>query len=180
MQLPSIALVIATGAFVLTLLWRVRPAFGPVRRSGKAAFRDAQARIEGAPNEPARAKALCDAADIVSSGAPLAGSVRAQGLYLRALRADPASGEVVARTVAGLSRRPRALEAILWRHLGSSPWNGPCRGAMVAALDALRVLYEGPLKNAVRARALVHARNALAQVAAASSQPGGQNTVGSA
>ncbi len=172
MQLPSIALVIATGAFVLTLLWRVRPAFGPVRRAGKAALREAQTRIEGAADEAARARALCDAADIVVGDAPLAGSVRAQGLYMRALRADPASGEIVARTVAGLHRRPRALESLLWRHLGSGPWDGPCRSAMVAALEALRVLYEGPLRNAVRARAIANARNAL--------QPGGQKTVGSA
>ncbi len=170
MPISSIALVVATGAFVLTLLWRVRPAFGPVRRASRAALREAQARIEGAGDETSRAMALCDAADIVVGGAPIAGSVRAQGLYMRALRAAPASGEVVARTVAGLAKKPRALESLLWRHLGSSAWTGPCRGAMVAALDALRVLYEGPLKNAVRARAVANARDAL--------QPGGQNTVG--
>jgi hypothetical protein len=174
MPLPSIALVVATGAFALTVLWRVRPAFGPVRRAGRAALREAQARIEHAGDESARAKALCDAADIVLADAPLAGSVRAQGLYMRALRADPASGEIVARIVAGLSRRPRALESLLWRHLGSSSWDGPCRGAMIAALDALRVLYEGPLRNAVRARAMAHARSTLQAL-----QPGGQKTVGS-
>jgi hypothetical protein len=156
----------------LMLLWRVRPAFGPGRRSGRAAFREAQARIEGAVDEAARAKALCDAADVFVAAAPLAGSLRAQGLYVRALRTDPASREVVARTVAGLSRRPRTLESILWRHLGSGAWDGPSKAAMVVALDALRALYEGPLRNAVRARAIGHAREAL--------QPGGQNTVGSA
>jgi hypothetical protein len=180
MPLPSLALVVATGAFVLTLLWRVRPSFGPVRRSGRASLRDAQAHTEAASDEPARAKALCDAADIVVAASPLAGSVRAQGLYMRALRADPGSGEVIARAVAGLAKRPRALESLLWRHLGSGPWSGPQRDAMVAALDALRVLYEGPLRNAVRARALANARESLAQGSATALQPGGQKTVGSA
>ncbi|MGH7440604.1 MAG: hypothetical protein ACRENE_33350 [Polyangiaceae bacterium] len=161
MQLPSIALDIATGAFVLTILWRVRPAFGPVRRSGRLALREARARIEQATDEPSRARALCDAADIVVGDAPLAGSARAQGLYLRALRADPGSAEVVARAVVGLARRPRTLEALLWRHLGSADWRGPCKPAMAAALDALRGLYEGPLRNAVRARAIGNAREAL-------------------
>jgi hypothetical protein len=161
MQLPSIALDIATGAFVLMILWRVRPALGPVRRSGRVALREAQARIQGATDEPARARALCDAADIVVADAPLAGSGRAQGLYLRALRADPASAEIVARAIAGLARRPRALEALLWRHLGAADWKGPCRPAMVAALEGLRGLYEGPLRNAVRARAIANATDAL-------------------
>ena len=80
---------------------------------------------------------------------------------MRALRADPASAEIVARTVTGLGRRPRALEGLLWRHLGAADWKGPCRPAMVAALDALRVLYEGPLRNAVRARAIANAKDVL-------------------
>jgi hypothetical protein len=161
MQLPSIALDVATGAFVLMILWRVRPSFGPVRRAGRQALREAQARIEKATDEAARARALCDAADIVVADAPLAGSARAQGLYLRALRADPASAEVIARAVLGLARRPRALEGLLWRHLGAADWRGPCKPAMVAALDALKGLYEGPLRNAVRARAIGNAREAL-------------------
>lgn len=143
------------------ILWRVRPAFGPVRRSGRVALREAQARVQGAADEAARARALCDAADIVVTDAPLAGSARAQALYMRALRADPASAEIVARAVVGLARRPRTLEALLWRHLGAADWKGPCKPAMVAALEALRGLYEGPLRNAVRARAIGNAREAL-------------------
>lgn len=182
MQASSIALVVATGAFVVMLLWRVRPAFGGGRRGGRAAFKEAQGRIEAAPDEPSRARALCDAAEVVGA-ARIAGSSRAKGLYMRALRADPASVEVISRTVAGLSRRPRALEAVLWRHLGSGPWSGAGAGATVATLDALRALYEGPLKNAVRARALAYASEAVSlaagRTAAPAAQPGGQKTVGS-
>jgi len=92
---------------------------------------------------------------------------------LQSLRSDGRSVELVARAVAGLAGRPRRLEAVLWRHLAAVPWTGDSAEAARASLDALRALYEGPLRNAVRARALAHACDALGQ-------PGGQNTVGSA
>ena len=57
--------------------------------------------------------------------------------------------------------RPRALESLLWRHLAQAPWTTDSRDATRAVLDALRVLHEGPLKNAIRARALGNARDAL-------------------
>jgi hypothetical protein len=84
----------------------------------------------------------------------------ARGLYLRALRADPAAVQVVERTVTGLARRPRALEHVLWRHLSQTPWT-PARDATVASLDALRVLYEGPLRKPLRAKFFAHARDAI-------------------
>jgi hypothetical protein len=184
MQASSLALAVATGAFALMLLWRVRPAFGPGRRR-HAALKEAQARIEAAADEPSRALALCDAADLVA--ARMAGSGSAKGLYMRAMRADPSSVDVVSRAVAGLARRPRALESVLWRHLSlSAPAvppgsrKGPARGAMLASLDALRSLYEGPLKNGVRARALANMRDAFTDAGSVAPQPGGQNTVGSA
>jgi hypothetical protein len=167
MQASSLALALATGAFVAMLIWRVRPSFGSTRGGGRAALRDAQARIESAADEPSRARALCDAGDLMA--ARVAGSAGAQGLYMRAMRADPASTEVVARAVAGLAKRPRVLESVLWRHLSAGPWTAASRGAMTASLDALRALYEGPRRNAVRARALANVRDALG----ASSPPGG-------
>jgi hypothetical protein len=184
MQASSLALAVATGAFVVMLLWRVRPAFGPGPRSRRAALKDAQARIDGAADEPSRATALCDAADLVV--ARVAGSASAQALYMRAMRADPGSVDVVSRAVAGLARRPRALESVLWRHLAAGVWRGPAQAAMLASLDALRTLYEGPLRNAPRARALANLRVAFdagpasAGGAGGAAQPGGQNTVGSA
>jgi hypothetical protein len=110
------------------------------------------ARVESATDDAARAIALCDAADLSVT--------RGRGLYLRALRADPRSALVVQRAVARLSGRPRALESLLWRHLGAVPWT-EAREAVRASLDALRVLYEGPLRNAVRARAMAYARDVL-------------------
>ncbi len=155
MQDWSLPLILAAGAFLLILVWQVRPlvAWASLRKVGSGqAMREAMARVESATDDAARAVALCDAADLSAT--------RGRGLYLRALRADPRSVQVVQRAVARLSKRPRALESLLWRHLGSVPWT-EAREATRASLDALRVLYEGPLRNAVRARAMTHARDAL-------------------
>jgi hypothetical protein len=150
----SIPLVAATAAFLALLLWRVRPFIGGRGgEGGREALREAQARIEAAKTGPERALALCDAADRRRAG-------EAKGMYLRAMREDPASPAVVARAVAGLSHRPRALESLLWRYLSNRPWS-ESKEATRAALDGLRVIYEGPLKSAVKAKAMAHARDAL-------------------
>ena len=150
----SIPLVVATAAFLALLLWRMRPFIGGRGAgAGREALREAQTRIEAAKTDPERARALCDAAELMRAG-------EAKGMYLRAMRADPASAEIVARVVTGLARRPRTLESLLWRYLASRTWT-ESKEATRAALDALRVLYEGPLKNGVRAKAMAHARDAL-------------------
>jgi hypothetical protein len=172
MQDRSIPLILAAAAFLAVLLWRVRPLLSPrQRQASREAFRQALSRIDSAVDEPARALALCDAADLAAKR--IGGGASAKGLYLRALRSDGCSAELVVRAASGLAKRPRALEAVLWRHIGSVPWTGDSGDAVRASLDTLRSLYEGPLRNAVRARAIGHAREAL-------DQPGGQNTVGSA
>jgi hypothetical protein len=155
MQDWSVPLIVATAAFLAVLVWRVRPvvARGRARGATAEALREAHARIEAATSEPDRAIALCEAAALV-------GPRGARGLYLRAMRADPASASVVERAAAGLARRPRALESLLWRHLATTPWT-TSREATRAALDVLRTLYEGPLRNPVRAQAMAHARDAL-------------------
>jgi len=136
------------------LLWRVRPLI-PGRRLGasREAMRAASARIEAASNDTERALALCDAADLMNPAS-------SQGLYMRAIRADPTSVAVIERAMVAFARRPRALERLLWRYLAGSPWRSS-REATRAALDALRVLYEGPLRNAVRAKAMANARDAI-------------------
>jgi hypothetical protein len=135
MSASSIALLFAVAAFLVALVWQVRPVF--LRRNG----------ADGARGRGAMA------------------------VHLRAVRDEPASAQVVEQAVAALSRRPRALEVVLWRHLAAAPWESR-REAVVASLDALRSLYEGRLRNQARARAIAHARETI--------QPGGQKTVGSA
>jgi hypothetical protein len=155
MQDWSIPLMVATGAFFLVLLWRVRPLVGWGRQAGasRQALRDAHARIEAASSDTDKANALCEAAELLAPSS-------ARGFYLRAVRADPASSRVIDRVVAGLGRKPRVLESVLWRHLAMAAW-AETGEATRASLNALISLYEGPLRDPTRARALSNARNSL-------------------
>ena len=159
MQTWSTPLILATAAFLAVLVWRVRPAIGPRRRASREALREARTRIDSAADEPSRAVALCDAADVLAKG--LGGGANATGLYMRAIRSDPRSADVVRRAAEGLARRPRALESLLWRHLASVPWTGPSRDAVRTSLEALRALYDRPLRNPIRARAVGNALDCL-------------------
>lgn len=155
-----VPLIIAAAVFGVFTLWRVRPAaFSPSRAAARAALREAQKRVEMARDEQSRAAALCDAGDAASGAAVSAAS--AIGFYLRAMRLVPTSADLVERAAKGLARRPRALETLLWRRLGAEPWDGAARPAAKAALRHLVALYEGPRRNAVRARAMEHALAAL-------------------
>jgi hypothetical protein len=149
-------LAVAAAVFLVVLLWNVRPRVGPGRGAKRVALAAARARIEAAKTDAERAVALCDAGDACAMG--LAGSESAIGYYLRAMRASPHDAELVARAAKGLSRRPRALESLLWRRLGAEPWTGPGEKAARVAIDELAKLYAGPLHNAPRARALENAR----------------------
>jgi hypothetical protein len=150
----SLPLVLAAAAFLVVLLWRVRPLI-PGRRAttSREDLARAHARIDAATTEVERARALCDAAELMKTAS-------AKALYLRALRADPGSVEVIQRVVAGLTKRPRALESLLWRHLSATPWRD-FPEATRTVLDSLRVLYEGPLRNATRAKAIANARETI-------------------
>jgi hypothetical protein len=164
MQDSFVPLIVAAGCFLAVLVWRVRPLVGWTarRRTSRQALAEARARAELAPDEKERARALCDAADLLAAHAHSRGD--ATGFYARAIRLDPTSVEIIDRAVAGLARTPRALELVLWRHLASTPWR-QSTDATRAALDGLRALYEGPLRSAIRARALENAREVLKESA---------------
>ncbi len=120
----NVPLVVATFAFVLFLLWKLRPAHSARAEGGRAraALRAAKQRLESAKTDEERALALCDAGEAVATG--LASGDSAIGYYLRAMRASPASADLVARAAKGLARKPRALESLRWRRLGAEPWSG--------------------------------------------------------
>jgi hypothetical protein len=155
-HLPLLA---ATAVFLLFLGWKLRPRVGPSGSTKAKLLQEARARISAAKTDDERALALCDAGDACTRG--LGGSDSAVGYYLRAMRAAPRSADLVSRASAGLARRPRALESLLWRRLGAEPWTGDMAGSARVALDDLAKLYAGPLHNAPRARALEHARALL-------------------
>jgi hypothetical protein len=147
------------GAF---MVWRLRPAFGEGRAAAPArgALRDAKKRIESASSAEERALALCDAGDACAASLRVNTAV---AYYLRAMRTDPGSSALVERATKGLARRPHALESLLWRRLGAEPWASSSKSAAATALRSLASLYEGPLRNRARARALDHALAALGE-----------------
>ncbi len=155
-QIPLVVMAAVFGAF---LVFKFRPSFSRPSRPGGATLREAKARIDTATTDDARAAALCDAADMCALS--LGRGTAAIGYYLRAMRIQPSDATIIERAAVGFARRPRALEALLWRRLGAEPWTGTTRTAAVAALRHLGRLYSGPLRNAVRARAFEHAREAL-------------------
>jgi hypothetical protein len=161
----KIPLVIVALLFGVIVFWRVRPLILSGRREARDALRAAKERIESAQAGPERAEALCQAAELVLGGARGAGE-SAVGYYLRAMRADPTSANVVERAAAGLAKCPRALESLLWRGLAAAPWP-PRRAAAEAALRHLVALYTGPLRQPARARSLEHALALLLLDAAA-------------
>src|SRR5512140_218976 len=162
----NLPLVVTAGVFVLFLLYRLRPVIPGGKRAGAAALRDAKKRIEEAKDDAARALALADAGDACARS--VGRTTGAVGYYLRAMRTNPASAELVERAAQAFVRRPHALESLLWRRLGAEAWGGEREAAARAALAQLVRLYDGPLKNRVRARAL---ENALAALPAPAPKP---------
>ncbi len=155
-------LVIAASLFGGFMIWRSRPVLGGTenRRALRGALRDAKTRVEGARTARERALALSDAGDACAASFRTTSAI---GYYLRAMRADPTSCELVQRAAMGLGRKPHALESLLWRRLGAEPWSGPSRGAAITALRELADLYDGPLRNRTRARAFDHALVAMGE-----------------
>lgn len=158
-----VPLVAAATLFAAFMVWRFRPVLSAGEGSARGddalralpELREVHARIDSATNEEARAAALCDAGDLCA--ARVGRRQAAQGFYLRAMRASPTSVAIVDRAATGFTRRPRALEALLWRRLGTEAWGSDRGPATRRTLELLTHLYDGPLRNPTRARALQHA-----------------------
>ncbi len=155
-----IPLVVAAVVFAAFMIWRLWPVFREGQGDAEAllpdgVLREFQSRIEAAASGEEKARALCDAGDACGRKARRRGS--AVGFYLRAMREAPASAEIVDRAATGLTQRPRALENLLWRRLGAEAWKGESRSAAKRATQHLARLYAGPLRNALRAKAMERA-----------------------
>ena len=155
-----IPLIIATVLFVAFMVVRVWPAR---RREGGGQARSdlalARKKLEGATTDEERVAALCEAGD--AAARLVGGSGRAVQYYLRAMKLAPGSVELIERAAKSLARRPRGLETLLWRRLGTDAWSPSEMPSVVAALDQLAKLYAGPLRSSVRSRALEHLAKAL-------------------
>jgi hypothetical protein len=152
-------LIAAATVFGLYVIYRFRPVLAG--RGSRASLADARKKIESAKTDAERAEALAAAGDACARS--VGRTTGAIGYYLRAMRANPASAELVERAATGLARRPHALEQLLWRRLGSEPWTGDRRAPAVAAVRHLVTLYEGSVKNRTRGRAFEHVLDALGE-----------------
>lgn len=154
----QIPLLVSAVVFAAFLIFKMRPAVTPGARASAAALDDAKKRIEAAKDDAARAMALADAGDACAKLGRTNGAI---GYYLRALRADPRSTQIVERASDRLARRPNALELLMWRHLAAHPWTGEHRETALASLRALARLYGRRRRHHVRAEAIEHALAAL-------------------
>ncbi len=144
---------LAAVGFLLVLLWRFRPALfgdGEVPRFAPAM----KARLDSAKDDHERAMVLAEAGDTLARS--IGGARNAAAYYGRAMRLEPESTELVSRAAAALSRRHRTLESLLWRRLGTAPWEGGERGPALQAIRELARLYDATAKTRPRARAMEH------------------------
>src|SRR5215813_9853715 len=102
MDWHNVALLVSTVVFTAFLIFKMRPAITPGARATVQALEDAKQRTVAAKDEATRAIALADAADACTR---LGRTNSAIGFYLRALRADGQSTQLVERAKNALAHR---------------------------------------------------------------------------
>ena len=149
MDATQFALIGIAAVFGGYLLVQVRPAFSPRGRALLAEVRAARKRATDAGSPALQALALTDGG---GAAARAKRWVAAAGLFLRALRADPAAVDLVSRMVKALDHRPRLLASILERRMGALSEASAERPAFIAMARALEQLYAGPLRRRFQAK----------------------------
>ncbi len=146
----TIALLVMVALFAVYVIVQVRPAARRGGRKTTEAIRAAHGRAREAKTTEARSAALADAGEAAAKAGRY---VSAAGSFLRALRANPASPEIVHRTGAALASRPRLLESLLLRRVAAVPAAPPSSRdpAFIALLEELAVVY-GHRRDRGRAR----------------------------
>lgn len=146
--------VVASVAFVLILVWRFRP---QLAREGieRPMPKKLAAQLEAAKTSEDKAVLLYQAGQAALTALRY-GS--AENYFRRALRVQPDSSALVDQVATALARRPRGLEALLWRRLSDARYEGAERTASIAAMVALIRLYDRTPKQRHKASAL---RNVL-------------------
>ncbi len=148
MEIRDALVVAASVAFVLIIVWRFRPQLGSERDYPMP--KKLVKQLESATDSASKASLLFDAGTQALAALRYAS---AESYFRRALRVQ-ASAALIERVVKALSRRPRGLEALLWRSLSEADFQGDGRAASLAALAALVQLYERMPKQRSKASAL--------------------------
>lgn len=146
----QILLLGAVGLFGVYVLVRLRLRAGRRPRLGPAVA-EARERARRAASADERGGALCDAGVAAAEGRRWTAAL---GYFLRAMRSAPCRAEIIDRAAKALAPRPDLAESMLWRRVAALPDDADHRAALVAAFRALASMYEGPLADRGRARAL--------------------------
>lgn len=160
-QIPLVIAAVVFLAFIVLRLVPMSSADGSAAQA-RADLKAARKRLDEAKSDEERVAALVAAGN--ASAKLVSGGGRAVQYYLRAMKLAPDSAELVDRVAAGMARRPRGLENILWRRLGAKPeeWGAEAGPVLASILKHLADLYAGPLKSSVRARAFANMMSAIA------------------
>lgn len=143
MSLSQIAVIVVVALFAAYIVVQVRPGLGRDGGLGRE--------IESARKRARSAESPASRADALAQAGALAAKARRWGsagaYFLRALRADPASAELVRRVQTELGGRPRLAEKLFLRRLAALSREEGMLEAEQAIVDALVELYEGPLRQ---------------------------------
>ncbi len=150
-------------AFVLILVWRMRPALS--EDEPEPAVRG----LEAAKDDAARTAILVEAGSGYARA--LGGGRKAAACFSRALRLSPTSLEVAKRASEALARSPRELEALAWRRLGAEPLGPEHRAVAYHLLGELVRIYEKKARTRPKARAIEHLLAALPKAPTEPAEP---------
>jgi hypothetical protein len=145
------ALAAVAALFLGFLLVKLRPVSRSRVLSAEVTAARMRARTAATPR--LRASALCEAGEISAKQGQRGAA--AAGYFMRAMKADPASVEIVERTANALLRqRPGLLEKLLWRRLAAVPWDEAHLPAARSMALGLGRVYGRSLRNKARAEVL--------------------------
>jgi hypothetical protein len=150
----NVLLAFAAIVFALYLFWKLRPAIGvddalELRRRADGSLGKA---LEALPNDTARVAMLCDEAEKLAL--QMGRRRRAAILFARAMRLAPADVGVIDRASKALAKKPRLLEALLWKRLAAAGPAAQELPAVEAALTALASAYGRMPRRTLRQRAI--------------------------
>ncbi len=152
----NVLLAFAAIVFALYLFWKLRPAIGvddalELRRRADDALAQ---NLAGLGDDSSRVAMLCE------EGERLAAAVgrrrRAAILFARAMRLAPSDAKVIERASRALAKKPRLLEALLWKRLAYAQTTPAEKPALEATLAALAGAYAKMPRRSMRQRAVMN------------------------
>ncbi len=152
----NVLLGFAAIVFALYLFWKLRPAMGgdDALEFRRRTDSNLGAALAALPGDAQRVAMLCDEADRLAS--TLGRRRRAAILFARAMRLAPSEPVIVERAIKALAKKPRLLEALLWKRLALAPMTAADKKSFQTALTGLAQAYGLMPRRGMRQRAIHH------------------------